>query len=284
MNTFKSIFAGVLLLATTALSAQGLKLAVLSTTQTFEQEFSLSKINVSYSRPSARGRKVFGEVVPFGKVWRTGANKATTIKFGEDVLIDGQALKAGEYSVHSIPELAEWTLIFNSNLTASSATYKQEEDVLRVKAKTAKTLAPVETFTIEFTDITTTSANLVFKWENTAVTLKIVTAVNQDAVIMASIDEAMKGEKKPYFQAASYYAQTKRDPKQALVWATEAYKADTNAFYMEHLKAKLQLELKDYAGALKSAEHSKAVAAKSKNDDYVKNNDALIAEIKKGKK
>ena len=195
MNTFKSIFAGALLLATTALSAQGLKLTALSPTQTFEQEFSLSKINVSYSRPSARGRKVFGEVVPFGKVWRTGANKATTIKFGEDVLIDGKALKAGEYSVHSIPEAAEWTLIFNSNLTASSSTYKQEEDILRVKAKVAKTVAPVETFTIEFADITTTSANLVIKWENTSVTLKIVTAVNQDAVIMASIDEAMKGEK-----------------------------------------------------------------------------------------
>lgn len=284
MNTFKSIFAGALLLASTALSAQGLKLTALSPTQTIEQDFSLSKINLSYSRPSARGRKVFGEVVPFGKVWRTGANKATTIKFGEDVMIDGQALKAGEYSVHSIPEAAEWTLIFNSNLAANSSTYKPEEDVLRVKAKVAKTASPVETFTIEFSDVTTTSANLVFKWENTSVTLKIVTAVNQDALIMASIDEAMKGEKKPYFQAASYYSQTKRDPKQALVWATEAYKADTNAFYMEYLKAKLQLELKDYAGALKSAEHSKAVAAKSKNDDYVKNNDVLIAEIKKSKK
>ena len=280
----KSFITSVLLVASTTLFAQNVKIPALSPNQSIEQEFSLSKINLNYSRPSARGRKVFGDVVPFGKIWRTGANKATTIKFGEDVTINGQAIKAGEYSLSTIPEENEWTIIINSNTNLWGASgYKQEEDVLRFKTKVNKLTSPIETFTIDFEDITTTSTNIVLKWENVSVSFKVQTAVNQDAIIMASIEEAMKTDKKPYFQAANYYFQTKRDMKQALTWVSEACKADTNAFYMEHLRAKIYVELKDLKAALASAEKSKALAIRANNADYIKNNDNLIADIKKKK-
>jgi len=281
MKTIKTTLIAILALASTSLFAQSVKLPALSPTQSVEQEFSLSKINLTYSRPSARGRKVFGDVVPFGKIWRTGANKSTYIKFGEDVTIDGQALKAGEYSIATIPGETEWTIIFNSNTNLWGAMgYKQEEDVLRVKTKVNKTVNFIETFTIEFQNITTKSADLEMKWENTSVTLKIQSAVNQDALIMTSIEEGLK-DKRPYFQAANYYYQSKRDMNQALTWVNEAIKMDTNAFYMDHLKAKIQVELKDLKGALKTAEISKNKAIRAKNDDYIKNNDNLIADIKK---
>lgn len=265
-----------------SIAAQGLKIPQMSPSQTVEQSFSLSNIKIDYARPSARGRKVFGDVVPFGKVWRTGANKATVVSFGEDVNINGKLLKAGEYSLFSIPNQKEWTIIFNSNTKLwGTLDYKQDEDVLRVSVPTEKTSRFIETFTIELQNITTTAATLEIKWENTLVKINIQTATDQDGIIMKSIAEAMKGEKKPYYQAANYYFQNKKNMKQALEWVEEACKADTNAFWMEHLKAKIQFELKDFKGAIRSAESSKFKATRTQNYDYVKNNDELIAEIKK---
>jgi hypothetical protein len=274
----------VLLLSQVFVKAQSVKIPSLSPSQTIEQEFSLSSLKVSYSRPSARGRKVFGDVVPFGKVWRTGANKATTIKFGEDVLVEGQLIKAGEYSLSTIPNENEWVIIFNANVNLWGAMgYNEAEDVLRVKVKSQKLNAVCETFTMQFSDLTTTSAILNLMWEQTKVQVKIQTAINQDALIMASITEAMKSDKKPYFQAANYYYQTNRDLNQALAWINEACKADTNAYWMLHVKAKIQLGLKDYQGALETAEASKSLASKGNNAEYIKNNDKLIEEIKKKK-
>ena len=274
----------VFLLSQAFVQAQSVKIPSLSPSQTIEQEFSLSSLKVSYSRPSARGRKVFGDVVPFGKVWRTGANKATIVKFGEDVLVEGQLIKAGEYSLSTIPNENEWVIIFNSNVNLWGAMgYNETEDVLRVKVKSQKSNVFCETFTINFSDLTTTSAILNLKWEQTKVQVKIQTAINQDALIMASITEAMKGDKKPYFQAANYYYQTNRDLNQALAWINEACKADTNAYWMLHVKAKIQLGLKDYQGALETAEASKSIASKANNAEYIKNNDKLIEEIKKKK-
>lgn len=146
-----------------------------SPTQTLKQNFGTGSIELSYSRPGLKGRKLGGaDFVPFGKVWRTGANGATTIQFSEDVTIGSTVVKAGKYGLLSIPDVKEWTLIITTDLTINNpSNYKQENDVVRVKVPVAKLTEKVETFTISFSDFTDTSCNIVLSWENTAVILPV---------------------------------------------------------------------------------------------------------------
>ncbi|UKJ08032.1 DUF2911 domain-containing protein [Solitalea lacus] len=262
--------------------AQGVKMPAPSPTQTIKQDFALSSIELTYSRPGIKGRKVFGDLVPYGKLWRTGANAATKIKFGEDVKINGMAISAGEYVLYTIPSEGDWEIIINKGLKNWGVDgYKQEEDVVRFKAKTRKLPFSVETFTMTVDNMTANTADIDLMWDNVEVYFTVTAEI--DSKIMASIDEAMKGDKKPYFQAASYYFDTNRDLKQALTWADEAVKQQPDAFWVMHLKAKIQYKMKDYKGAIATAEQSKSVAAKANNNDYVALNDKLIAQAKSGK-
>ncbi|MNJ98255.1 hypothetical protein D3C87_160180 [compost metagenome] len=280
-QTIKAILLLALTVSLTAdLQAQGLKMPQPSTSQTITQNFGLGKITLNYSRPNVKGRKIFGDLEPYGSVWRTGANSATTISFTEPVKIDGKELPAGEYELFTIPGKDEWTVIFNKASKQWGAyEYKESDDALRVKVKASKLKDKVETFTIQFADVYPTTAKLQLMWENTGITVNMTTEV--DATVMASIDAAMKGEKKPYFQAAQYYYANDKDLNKALEWATAAEAADSKAPWIKLLKGRIQLKMGDKAAAAKTAASGLQLATEIKNPEYVRLHTQLLNEAKK---
>lgn len=262
------------------LKAQGLKMPQPSTPQTISQDFGLGKINVSYSRPNIKGRKIFGALEPYDKVWRTGANSATVVKFTDAIKVEGKDLPAGEYALFTIPGKTEWTIIFNKGVKEWGAyTYSEANDILRVKVKPVALKEKVETFTIQFANVYDTSAQLQLSWENTLVNVNLTTSV--DERVMASIAEAMKGEKKPYFQSAIYYYSNGKDLKTALEWMNEAEKQMTDAPWVKLWKGRVQLKMGDKAGAAKTAKEGVEIATKIKNDEYIRLNSQLLEETKK---
>lgn len=274
---FRYLAAGSLLLSAQLSFAQ-VKMPAPSPAQTIRQDFALSFVEVNYSRPAIKGRTIMGDLVPYGKVWRTGANSATTITFGEDVTFGGTAVKAGKYGLLTIPGQSEWTVILTKSLDVTSpAAYKPENDVARVKVTPAQLPFEVENFMITFDDVQNGEANLLLIWEKTMVTVPLKADI--DGKIAAQIEAAMKGDKKPYFQAASYYYETNRDLKQALAWAEEAVKENPSAFWIVTLKARIQAKAGDKKGAKATAEKAIELAKTAKNDDYVAINQKIIASL-----
>lgn len=265
-------------LALTLAGAQNLITPQPSPTQVIKQNFSVGSIELNYSRPGKKGRKVMGDLVPFGKVWRTGANGATTITFSDDVTIGGKEIKAGKYGLLSIPGEKKWTIIISKNVTVNQpANYKPEEDVVRVEADVITTPFTVENFTINFADITGSSCNVELMWENTYLHFPITT--NTDATVMAQIDNVMNKDNKPYFNAASYYYDNGKDLNQALNWVNKAIETNKDAFFMYLLKARIHKKLGDKAAAKTAATQCKDLATKAKNDDYVKMATDLLATL-----
>ncbi|MFM6976200.1 MAG: DUF2911 domain-containing protein [Sphingobacteriaceae bacterium] len=280
MKNILTLFCTICLLGVNMASAQNIKTPAASTTQTLTQDFALSQIKLSYSRPNAKGRKIYGDLVPYGNVWRTGANSPTKITFGEDVSFEGQAVPAGEYALYTIPGKTEWTIILSKNTKLWGAFgYNDADDLLRVKVKPLNLAKKVETFTIEMASVLPASCELILNWEKTSVPIKIT--ANIDGKIMAAIDSAMKGEKKPYQQAAAYYFDNGKDLNKALEWANEAVNANPKAYWVEYLKAKIQFKLGKKTEAIASAKHSMEEAEKQNNPDYVALNRKLISEASK---
>ena len=251
-----------------------------SPTQTIKQNFGLSSIELSYSRPGMKGRKIFGDLVPFGNVWRTGANNATLLIFADDVTIGGTKIKAGKYGLLSIPEKKSWTLIITKQLDVTSpAAYKQDQDVVRLEAETMKMDESMETFTMQFANVKTNSCELHIMWDKTVVALPITTDV--ETKVMAQIDQLMNKDNRPYFNAAMYYMDNGKDLNQALVWFDKAVEAQPTAFWMHHQRANCLAKLGKKEEAKAAAEKSKELATTAKNDDYVKLNEKLLAELNK---
>lgn len=262
------------------LKAQGLKLPQPSTAQTITQDFGLGNISLNYSRPNVKGRQIFGDLIPYDQIWRTGANSATVIKFTEAVKIEGKDLAAGEYALFTIPGKTEWTIIFNKGVKDwGSYSYSESNDVLRVKVKPLMLKDKVETFTMQLANVYDTTAQLQLTWENTAVNVNLSTDI--ETKVMADIAEAMKGEKKPYFAAAQYYYNNGKDLKTALMWMNEAEKTMVDAPWLKLAKARVQLKLGDKAGAVKSATEGLAVATKIKNSEYIRLTTQFIEANKK---
>ena len=274
----KKIFLAFACLAAIASSAQ-LKLPAPSPTQTIKQDFGLSSIELTYSRPGMKGRKIFGDLVPYGEMWRTGANAATRIKFGDDVTIGGQPVKAGEYALYTIPNENEWEIILNKGVNNGGLNgYKKEEDVTRFKVKPAKLPVPAETFTMEFTEIKTSSTELQLKWENTAVKVPITTDV--DTKVMGQINDMMNKDNRPYFQSAMYYMETGKDMKQSLTWFDKAIEQNPKGFWIYHQKANALAKMGKKDEAKIVAQKSMDIARQEKNDDYVRLNEKLLATLK----
>lgn len=259
-----------------AANAQSLTTPQPSPTQTIKQNFGVGSIELSYSRPAKKGRKVMGELVPFGKVWRTGANGATTINFSEDVTIGGKELKAGKYGLLTIPGEKKWTVIISKDVTVNQpSNYKEENDAVRVEAEVMTTPVSVENFTINFADITGSSCNVEMMWENTYIHFPVTTGT--EAKVMAQIDNVMNKDNRPYFSAASYYYDNGKDLKQALNWVDKAIETNKDAFYMYLLKARIHKKMGDKTAAKAAATTCKELATVAKNDDYVKMANDLIA-------
>jgi hypothetical protein len=266
------------------LNGQALKVPAPSPSQTIKQNFALSEITIDYCRPSAKGRVVFGDVVPFGSIWRTGANSSTKITFGEDVKMEGKNVSAGTYAVYTIPNKDSWEIMLYKDLTLGGdvSNYKIENEVARVKVVPSAMPLKTETFTMNFADITPTSVKLEMIWETTKVSVNLSSEI--DEKVMKNIEAALSpADKRPYYSAASYYYDNNKDMKQALEWVTKATEINPKAYWVFHLKAKIQLKLKDIDGAIKTAEQSIVLAKEDKDDAYVKNNEKLIAEAKKMK-
>ena len=259
--------------------AQSLKTPAPSPTQTIKQDFGLSSLEFNYSRPGIKGRKVFGDLVPFGKVWRTGANSATTITFGDDVTIGDTKIKAGKYGLLTIPGEKEWTIIISkSTSTTSPADYKQDEDIARVTAKPMTMKDKVESFTAQFANIKPNTCDLQLMWENTAVALPI--SVDVETAVMKQIDQLMNKDNKPYFNAAMYYMDNGKDLNQALAWFDKAVELNPTYYWVHHQRANCLAKLGKKDDAKKAAEKSMALAKEDKNEDYVKLNEKLLAQLK----
>lgn len=279
-NTLSAFFCAVLITAfSSSTDAQQLKIPAPSPTQTLKQNFALSDITIEYSRPGVKERVIYGDLVPFGKIWRTGANASTKITFGEDVTVEGKPVAAGTYALYTIPNKDSWDILFYKDLTLGGNVnnYKPENELFRFKVKPTTLSNKVETFTINVTDIKSKSANIELTWENTKVAFSVTADI--DATIMKNINSALAKDSRPYFQAANYYYENDKDMNQALAWVDKAIEQN-KAFYIVHLKAKIQMKLKDYKGAITTAEQSLALSKEANSDDYVKLNEKLIADAK----
>lgn len=284
-TTYMRLFTTACLAGMLTLNAQAqqLKTPAPSPTQTLDQAFALSNIKIEYSRPSVKGRTIFGDLVPYGKIWRTGANQSTKITFGDDVKVEGQALAAGTYAMYTIPNKDSWEIMFYKDLKLGGNTseYKTDQEALRVKVKPATTAAKTETFTMNVSDMTANSANIELLWDMTRVAINVTTEI--DSKIMKNIESSMAKDSRPYFQAANYYYENDKDLNKALEWINIAAEQNPKAYWISHTKAKIQYKMKDYKGAIATAEKSMAVAKEEKDDTYVALNQKLIAEAQKGK-
>jgi len=263
------------------LQAQSIKMPQPSSGQTLIQDFGLGKITVKYSRPNTKGRTVFGELEPYGSVWRTGANDATTITFTDNVTLEGQPVPAGDYALFTIPGKTEWTVILNKNTKQWGAyDYKESDDFLRFKVKPVIVKDKVETFTIGFANVLPTKAVMQLSWDNTLIPVNLSTDI--DAKVMASIDEAMKGDKKPYFPSAIYYLENGKDLNKAMEWMNAADIADGGKSpWVKLWKGRVQLKMGDKKGAAETAAAGIKIATEIKNPEYIRLNTALLAEAKK---
>ncbi|HVG17225.1 MAG TPA: DUF2911 domain-containing protein [Chitinophagaceae bacterium] len=261
-----------------ASSAQAIKTPAPSPTQTIKQEFGIGSVELSYSRPNIKGRKVFGDLVPFGQVWRTGANSATTLTFSDEVMIGGTKVPAGKYGLLSIPDKSEWTLILTKQTDVTSpGAYKQESDLVRVKAKPTTLTTPQETFTMQFANVKPASTELQIMWDNQVVSLPINTDV--DSKIMTQIDNAINKDNRPYFQSAMYYLDNGKDVNKALAWFDKAVEQQPNAYWIHHQRANALAKLGRKDEAKKTAQKSMDLAKQQNNMDYVRLNEKLIATL-----
>lgn len=274
----KSIFTTFLSLMCLLMTAQ-IKMPQPSPTQTVKQDFGMGNIELTYSRPGARDRKVFGDLVPYSKLWRTGANGATIIKFTDPVEIKGKKVDTGSYALYTIPGADNWEVILNKGISNWGVDgYKESEDVVRFNIEPVKMNSMVETFTMQFTDIKPESCSLQILWDKTAVSIPIATNIKEK--IRSQIDAAMLTDKKPYWQAAQFYNEFDKNSAKALENATKASEENPKAFWIMLYKAKIQKEMGDKAGALVSARKSLELATEAKNDDYIKMNEELIRKLK----
>jgi len=243
-----------------------------SPTQSIRQDFGMGKIELVYSRPSIKGRQLFAQnsvLAPLGKPWRTGANAATKISFSDEVMIGGKNLSAGDYVIYTIPNSNQWDVVFSKGKTYPGQDgFTESDDVVRVKATVNKAAKPVETFTMQFANILPETCELHMMWGTAAVSVPIKTNIKDK--LRTQLEAALQGDKKPYFQAATFYYEWDKNHDKALTNVNKAIEENKKAFWMHMLKARIQKDMGDVAGAKATANQVVALAKEAKNDDYVK--------------
>jgi hypothetical protein len=246
------------------------------------QVVGLTDVNLEYSRPTMRGRTIFGDLVPYDKIWRTGANARTKITFSTDVTIDGDTLKKGTYAIFTKPNTESWDVYFYTEYSGGGAPQNWDESkvALKANAKVQPMPMPIETFTMSFDDLSSDSGVLGMLWENVYVGVKF--NVPTDAIASKSIESVMGGPSaNDYYSAASYYRANGKDLKQALVWATKATELRKDAFWMTREKSLIHAALGDKKSAIAAAKLSLAKAQEAKNAAFIKMNTESIAEWSK---
>lgn len=279
----KKIFFVLAMLITNYVIEAQVKTPQASPKSTLTQVVGLTNVEIVYSRPSAKGRDVFNNLVPFGKIWRTGANENTTISFSDDVIIDGKTLPKGKYAIFTNPRADNWEIIFYSaiNNWGTPTTWDDSKVVCRANAKPEHLDKFVESFTIDIDDLDNNFANLVFSWENTITKLKF--EVPTQKIAMASIEKALAGPGAgDYFSSAQYLLQSNGDAAKALTYINKALEINKDKpFFYYRLKSLIQAKQGDKKGAIETAKIALAGAEAANNQDYVKMNKDSIAEWSK---
>ena len=241
-----------------------------SPVQTIIQDFGLGKIELTYSRPGIKGRQVFGEnseLVPLGKPWRTGANAATKIHFSDAVIIGGKTLDTGNYVIYTVPNKRQWDVVLSKGTAYPGAEgFKESDDVVHVKAPVVIIKENIETFTMQIARIKNESCELHLRWANTDVAIPITTNIKER--IRTQLEAALQGDKKPYYQAASFYYDYDKNYAKALENINKAIAENPKAFFMYLQKAKIQKDMGDKSGAKESALKTIELAKEAKNADY----------------
>jgi hypothetical protein len=250
-----------------------------SPTSMIRQDFGMGRMELTYSRPSIRGRQLFGEntvLAPLGKPWRTGANAATQIRFTDKVTVGGKTLDSGRYVIYTIPGKGQWDVVFSKG-TAYPAQegFKESDDVVRVKAPVSSLKDKVETFTMQFANIQNESCDLQMMWGNTAVSFPITTNIKDR--LRKQIETALQGQNKPYQQAATFYYEWDKNYPKALEYINKAIEANPKAYFIYLTKARIQKDAGDKAGAIATANKTIELATEAKNDDYVRMAKELVA-------
>jgi hypothetical protein len=280
-STFSAI-ACSLMLASSVLAADASKVEFpqASPACTIKQHVGLTDIEVDYSRPSVKGRQIFGGLVPYGQVWRTGANQATKVIFSTPVKLNGTEIPAGTYALMTIPGKDEWTIIINKGSEQWGAyKYDEKADVARIKATPITADKSIESLVIEFNKIQDDSSEMHIAWDKTVVPVKVEVSVVDK--VLSQIKEVMSSDakKKPYFQSAQFYLNHGQDLKQAKEWIDKAVE-ENDAHYIVYVKAQILAKLGDKAGAIAAAKHSSELAEKANDAGYIKLNSDLIASLK----
>jgi Protein of unknown function (DUF2911) len=274
----KLLFACALFCAASITSAQ-VKMPAPSPTQTIKQDFALGNVELTYSRPSIKGRKIFGDLVPFNKVWRTGANSATIIKFNDPVEIGGKKIDTGSYALYTIPNEGSWEIILNKGtINWGTNGYTDSADVARFKVPTMKMATAIETFSMQFANVKPESCELHIMWDKTVVAVPIKALIKDR--MRAAVEKGMMSEKKPYWTAAQFYFEYDKNNAKALESIKGAVADNPKAYWMWLYKAKIEKEMGDKAAALASSKTSLTLAKEDDNDDYVKMNVDLQKKLK----
>ena len=270
------------------LLCSGLAVAQIQTPQpspstTLEQVVGLTEVKIEYSRPAMRGRTIMGDLVPYGSLWRTGANKNTTLSFSDPVTVGGQALAAGTYALFTRPGKSLWEVFFYTETEnwGTPQEWQSKSVAAVIEVPTQSLAEPQESFTISINELTNTGANISLSWENTRVTLPL--EVPTDEKTMASIKETMKGTPKAgdLYQAAVYYRESGRDLQTAKKWIGKAIEMDPGKYWMYRQQALILADLNEKEEAIKAAQSSLELAEKAGNQDYVRLNTKAIEEWSK---
>lgn len=249
-----------------------------------EQKVGLADITIQYSRPGKKDRVVFGDVVPFGEIWRFGANENTKITSSDALIFGKDTLKAGTYAIFTKPNKDKWEVYFYTETTNWGTPDKWEEQkvALKLTSPVVTLNDVVENLTISFDNLQNSGATLQFSWDKTRINIPFT--VNTKEKVLASIKKTMDGPTaNDYHQAANFYFQEKLDLKQALIWSTKAVEMRPEAYWMSRLMAQLQASNGDYKGAIETAKKSIIAAEKDGDNNYVKMNKASIEEWSKNK-
>lgn len=242
-----------------------------------KQRVGLTDIEIDYSRPNKNKREVFGGLVPWDKVWRTGANAATKIKFSDAVTIGDKEVAAGQYALFTIPKANEWTIILSKNLDLP---YKPDADVARITATPINMAEELETFTIGFNDLRADSAMMFLAWDKTVVPVRLKT--NDVAKVSQQIDAAIKSGKELdanfYNSAAGFYLDQNKDLKRAAEWIDKAIARNPDAYFMYTRKAQIQAKLGNKNEAIAAAEKSNQIleSRPERDESAIRTNKLLI--------
>ncbi|EAQ99824.1 hypothetical protein FB2170_15921 [Maribacter sp. HTCC2170] len=250
-----------------------------SPSSTIIQEVGLTSIQVEYSRPAVRGRKIFGGLVPYGRIWRAGANASTKITFESDVTVGSGFLQKGTYALYAFPEESECQIIFHNNTTHwgdGRNNYDPNEDALRIKIVPTKTKSFQENFLISFDEIQHNSIDLILSWENTKICIPI--KIDTHSLMEAEIENKLADNPTPqtYYEAARYYQEQNIKKETALAYLKTAIEKGGDTYYFHRVKSLVEADLQDYKSAIASAQKSLELANLEGKDEFVRMNQKNI--------